>query len=186
MAALFKVYKRLLHDRPFVTNVITTCTLMSCGDITSQLILQDKERIDLRQTATLATSGLVYVGPMVRGCLVMIDKLLGPTSSLLVLAKKMCLDQLIIAPCFLAGNLTTISIIKNQGISQIQEDIRESYINLLKLGYSFWPFVQVINFYFIPLTYRVVFGSLASFGYTTLFSYRLNCNRRKSDQNNQS
>lgn len=167
-----RTYKRLLHERPFITNVLTTCTFMSSGDLISQLY-QKKERVDFEQTARFALAGLIFVGPAVRGCLVMIDRIFGPTTSIAVVGKKLTLDQLICAPIFLAGNITTLTLLKIQSLEQVRKELDENYFSLLKLNYGFWPFVQLMNFWFIPLTYRVIFGSSASLIWNTIFSYSL-------------
>lgn len=180
---LVGTYKRLLHERPLVTNVLTTCTFMSLGDLISQ-IYQKKETIDLEQNARFAIAGLIFVGPAVRGSLVMIDRVFGPTTSFVILGKKLILDQLVCAPCFLAGNITTLTLLKTRTIGEVKKEIDQNYFTLLKLNYSFWPFVQVLNFYFIPLAYRVLFGSSAALAWNAIFSYRL-YNKRKNDPNSQ-
>lgn len=167
------LYRRLLHERPFITNILTTCTFMTTGDLTSQLILQQRDELNLKQTARFALAGLIFVGPVVRGCLVGIDKLFGPTRGVKVLCKKLLLDQGAIAPCFLAANITVLTLLKTQSFEEVRAELDKSYFNLLKLNYTFWPFVQLLNFYFIPLTYRVLFGSTASLIWNTLFSYKL-------------
>lgn len=179
MTSLVRVYKQLLHQHPFPTNVLTTCTFMVTGDITSQLMIARKDQLDLRQTARFAVAGLIFVGPVVRGCLVMIDKLFGPTKSMAVLARKLFLDQCIIAPAFLVGNITTLTLLKSQSFTEVKKELDRSYFSLLKLNYSFWPFVQVINFYYIPLAYRVLFGSTAALAWNIMFSYNLYNKRRK-------
>lgn len=184
MANLIRTYRRLLHERPFVANVLTTCCFMAAGDAASQWMLQ-KDQYDPRQTARFAAAGLIFVGPVVRGCLVMIDRLFGPTASLKVLAKKLLLDQGLLSPCFLAGNITTLTLLETRSLEKVGQQLRSSYFSLLLLNYSFWPFVQVLNFYFVPLTYRVLFGSSAALGYNTIFSYRLwrgKQERRHEDQ----
>lgn len=173
MAKFIKEYRRLLHDRPFITNVLTTCTFMTTGDLTSQWFLQQKDQLDLKQTVRFGIAGLIFVGPIVRGCLVMIDKIFGPTKSLTILGKKLILDQGICAPSFLAGNIAVLTLLKTQSFEEVKNELQNSYFSLLKLNYSFWPFVQVINFYFIPLTYRVLFGSSAALAWNTMFSYRM-------------
>lgn len=150
---------------------------MTTGDLTSQWILQQKEHLDLKQTVRFGIAGLIFVGPVVRGCLVMIDRIFGPTKSLVILGKKLILDQGICAPSFLAGNITVLTLLKTQSLEETKNELHNSYFSLLKLNYSFWPFVQVINFYFIPLTYRVLFGSSAALAWNTIFSYRLYNNK---------
>lgn len=169
----FLAYRRLLHERPFITNVLTTCTFMTTGDLTSQLIVQRRDELNLRQTATFALAGLIFVGPVVRGSLVAIDKIFGPTSNFLVLGKKLLFDQGLCAPCFLVGSITTLTLLQTQSFEKVRDELNRSYFNLLKMNYTFWPFVQVLNFYFIPLAYRVVFGSSAALIWNTMFSYKL-------------
>lgn len=103
----------------------------------------------------------------------LIDKLFGPTTSVRVLAKKLLVDQGLIAPCFLAGNISTLKMLETHSIEKVKSELERSYLGLLKINYSFWPFVQVINFYFIPLTYRVPFGSTAALIWITILSYNL-------------
>lgn len=172
-----RTYKRLLHERPFVTNVFTTCTFMTAGDLVSQTIVQSHKEYDLKQTARFATAGLLFVGPVVRSCLVAIDKIFGPTSSMLVLGKKLFFDQICIAPLFLAANITVLTLLRTHSFEQVKPELARNYMGLLRLNYTFWPIVQLMNFYFIPLTYRVLFGSTAALIWNTLFSYRL-YNRR--------
>lgn len=180
MASLIRHYRRLLHERPFITNVLTSSAFMTIGDLTSQSLIQRREIIDLRQTARFAIAGLIFVGPVARSCLVAIDKVFGPTSSLVVLAKKLFVDQLMIAPCFIIGNITTLTLLQHGTFDKVSEELNRSYFNILKLNYTFWPFVQMCNFYFIPLTYRVLFGSSCALAWNTIFSYRL---YNKSSQN---
>lgn len=172
MASIFRNYRRLLHERPFITNVLTASTFMATGDLISQSLLQKRDALDLQQTTRFAIAGLIFVGPAVRGCLVMIDKIFGPTKSLAILGKKLILDQGVCAPCFLACNITVLTLLKTQSLAEVRRELERSYVNLLKMNYTFWPFVQVINFYFIPLTYRVIFGSSAALIWNTIFSYR--------------
>lgn len=174
MLSLIRNYRRLLHERPFITNVLTTCSFMITGDLISQTFFQKKNHIDFKQTTRFAIAGFIFVGPAVRGCLVMIDKVFGPTTSIKVLGKKLLLDQGACAPCFLVCNVSLLTFLQTRTIEGVRKELEQSYFNLLKLNYSFWPFVQIVNFYFIPLTYRVLFGSTAALAWNTIFSYRLN------------
>lgn len=173
MRNLIRLYQRLLYERPLVTNVLTTCIFMTTGDITSQYILQDKDKHDWHQTARFALAGFIFVGPVVRACLVTIDKLFGPTSSLLVLSKKVLFDQGLIAPIFLAANITVLTLIQTQSLAHVKGELDRSYFSILKMNYTFWPFVSMTNFYFIPLAYRQLFGASAALVWNSLFSYKL-------------
>lgn len=168
-----RIYTRLLHEKPLITNVLTTCTFMTAGDLISQCIVQRHSNYDYKQTVRFAIAGFLFVGPVVRGCLVGIDKIFGPTKNLVVLGKKLFLDQACIAPVFLACNITVLTLLKTASFDCAREEVYKNYWGLLTMNYSFWPFVQIVNFYFIPLTYRVLFGSTAAIIWNTLMSYKL-------------
>jgi hypothetical protein len=178
MRNLMQLYGRLLHERPLIANALTSCTFMTVGDATSQWILQDKKHYDWRQTSRFALAGLLFVGPVVRGCYVTIDKLFGPTSSALVLGKKVLFDQALIAPCFIAANITVLTLMKERSFEKAKAELDRSYLSILRLNYTFWPFVSLANFYFIPLAYRVVFSSAAALLWNTVFSYKLSHERK--------
>lgn len=173
MTNIVRIYRRLLHERPLITNILTTATFMTTGDFASQYFIQNKDHVDLNQTGRFAIAGLIYVGPVARGCIVMIDKIFGPTRSAVILGKKVLFDQLINAPCFLLGNISLLTYLKTRSLEDVKNELDRSYVKLLKTNYSFWPIVQALNFYFIPLAYRVVFGSGCAFVYNIIFSYIL-------------
>lgn len=146
---------------------------MSAGDLVSQSILQHDDPFDWRRTARFATAGIIFVGPAVRGCLLMIDKIFGPTRSFKVMVRKVIFDQGLLAPVFTAANMSVLTGLKTFSIHGIQQELERSYFDLLKMNYKFWPMVSIINFYFVPLTYRVLFGSSAALLWNTAVSYRL-------------
>lgn len=173
MAAIFRAYTRLLHERPIITNAFTASTFMLAGDLTSQALVQQRDQIDYGQTIRFAIAGFIFVGPVARTCLVTIDRIYGPTSSVKVLRKKLILDQCVFAPAFLVGNISVLTLLKTRSTHEVRQELQRSYFKLLKLNYTFWPFVQMVNFYFIPLAYRVIFGSSAALIWNTLFSHKL-------------
>lgn len=173
MAFILKNYRRLLYERPFITNVLTSATFMTGGDLISQSILRHDTPLDLHQTARFATAGIIFVGPAVRGCLLLIDRLFGPTRSLQVMVRKVIFDQGILAPIFTAANLSVLTGLKTHSVEGIKEELERSYVDFLKMNYKFWPMVSMINFYLVPLTYRVVFGSSAALLWNVAVSYRI-------------
>lgn len=173
MASIFKFYQRLLHERPFVTNVITSSVFMGTGDLISQSILQQRDQINLEQTARFATAGLIFVGPAARGLLVLIDKIFGSSRSAKNMVRKVLFDQGVIAPIFCGANISVITILKGVSLKEVRDELERSYLGLLSMNYMYWPFVSMINFYFVPLTYRVVVGSTAALIWNTAVSYKL-------------
>lgn len=175
---LVRSYNRLLHTRPLLTNVLTTSTFMAIGDLISQPLLQDKPT-DLEQTKRFAVAGLIYSGPAWYGSLVLVDHIFGPTKNLKVLGKKILFDQGIIGPIFLVGCITTFSLLEQCSIKHVSEQLKENYVKVLLAEYTYWPFVQLVNYYYVPLTYRALVGSTATLVWNTIFSYLIYYKKHK-------
>ncbi|KAG9305446.1 hypothetical protein G9A89_021164 [Geosiphon pyriformis] len=73
--------------------------------------------------------------------------------------KRTVVDQLAFAPIGLAVFFSVIGLLEGNGIQGIKEKFSEAYIPALKANYAIWPLVQLINFRFLPLRYRVPFVS---------------------------
>jgi protein Mpv17 len=52
-----------------------------------------------------------------------------------------------------------------------QEKLQKNYVTALTSNYMIWPFVQIVNFKFIPLHYRVLFVNVVSIGWNCYLSF---------------
>jgi len=171
---LLALYRGLLHKKPFLTNALTASAFMTIGDLISQKILQDgRNQLDVGRTTSFAIVGLIFDGPVSHGCFVALDKIFGHATNAAVSSKKLLADQILIAPVFLACEISLLTILRRTSREQARSELVKKYLDILKINYAFWPFVQILNFYFIPLNYRVLFGSGAALMWNVIFSYRL-------------
>ena len=79
----------------------------------------------------------------------------------LEIGARVAVDQLVFAPTNLFVFLSTMAVL--EGVSP-QEKLARTYSGALTSNWMVWPFVQVVNFSFVPLDYRVLFvNSLSVF-----------------------
>lgn len=85
------------------------------------------------------------------------------------IAARVAVDQTFFAPTQLTCFLSSMAIM--EGTDPI-EKLRTTFFQCYKANVSVWPFVQTVNFTFVPLEYRVLMVNMVSLGeYSFFFSY---------------
>ncbi|KAL9931484.1 hypothetical protein V8E36_009649 [Tilletia maclaganii] len=79
--------------------------------------------------------------------------------SLIALGKRVAIDQGLFAPFGLFMFVASMGIMEGRSFSGIQDKFSEMYFPALLANWQLWPAVQLINFRFVPLRYRVPFTS---------------------------
>ena len=81
---------------------------------------------------------------------------------------RVAVDQTLFAPTSLFVFLSTMSLMEGSSPS---EKLERSYTTTLKRNWMVWPFVQLINFRFVPLDHRVILVQVVSLGWNCYLSY---------------
>ena len=83
---------------------------------------------------------------------------------------RVAVDQTFFAPTQLTCFLSSMAIM--EGTDPI-EKLRTTFFQCYKANVSVWPFVQTVNFTFVPLEYRVLMVNMVSLGEYSFFSLML-------------
>lgn len=94
--------------------------------------------------------------------------------------QKVFIDQVVFAPFFLAALLSIIGYSQVQDVGKLKSKLQSEYTDILKANYSVWPWVQIINFQFIPLNYQVLLTQTVAVFWNIYFSWRTNLNQRSA------
>lgn len=79
------------------------------------------------------------------------------------------LDQTILAPTNLFVFLSSMAIMEG---SDPQKKLETTYWSALSKNWMLWPFVQIVNFKFVPLHHRVLVVNVVSLG---MYNFRDLC-----------
>ncbi|GAC97611.1 integral membrane protein [Pseudozyma hubeiensis SY62] len=89
------------------------------------------------------------------------------------LGNRLLMDQLVFAPFGLAMFVGAMGYMERGSTDGVKDKFREMYIPALLANWQVWPLVQLVNFRYMPLKYRVPFVSTVGILWTiglSLFS----------------
>ncbi|CAN7946124.1 unnamed protein product [Ixodes hexagonus] len=174
MEHLIVRYQDQLKAHPAVTQVLTVASLLLTGDVISQAFFQkQKASFDVRQAIHFFVVGLVYTGPCavtwygVLEWLVVMD---GLTAAVI----KVILGQVLYTPVFTLGLLVIYGLLRGDSWLEIVQSVRAKYFALLRSRFFVYPPAQLINFEFVPVVYRPMYGSVVSLLWNMYLSWKAN------------
>lgn len=94
--------------------------------------------------------------------------------------QKVAIDQLGFAPVFLACLISIISYMQNQNVDLIKDKLKSEYTDILLANYTVWPWVQLVNFRFVPLNYQVLFTQIVAVCWNIFISWRTNWEKNQN------
>ena len=95
------------------------------------------------------------------------------TSTLRAAVSKMLCDQLLFLPVYVVGIIIVMGVLRFESKTQIQEQISQDYVQIMKTSYQIWPLIQIANFYFVPLKHRILVMNLVGLVYNTYVAWKV-------------
>lgn len=163
---------KVFHKKAFspkyllYTNVCISISLSSVGDFLEQqyeLYTKDIEIYSPKRTFHMALSGLT-VGIACHYWYRFIDARI-PGRSLSIVLRKVFWDQIICSPIVISTFFITLGILEQTSKDKIVAEIKEKAWRLYLAEWTVWPPAQIINFYFLPNKYRILYDNTISLGY---------------------
>ncbi|GCC35614.1 mitochondrial inner membrane protein Mpv17 isoform X1 [Chiloscyllium punctatum] len=171
----WRVYQMMMVKHPWKVQILTAGTLVGCSDVISQQLIEQQgwANHDTKRTLRMTTVGLTYVGPVLGVWYKLLDQLVVGKSKT-VAFKKMLLDQFALAPSFLACFLALTGFLGGHSREEVWLKLKKDYKDTLISNYYIWPTVQMLNFYFVPLVYRLPLIQVVALMWNTYLSWMAN------------
>ncbi|XP_069359103.1 mpv17-like protein 2 [Maniola hyperantus] len=172
-----KFYKQAVNQafsekNLFCTNVVLSVAISTTGDLLEQgyeCYRQDIYKFDFRRTSHMAFSGCT-AGVLCHHWYNFLDKIIIKRTIKNVM-KKLILDQCIWSPIVILSFIATVAIFEDNPIENFTDEVHEKFWILYKAEWVVWPPAQIINFYFLPTKYRVLYDNTISLGYDIYTSH---------------
>lgn len=168
-------YLAQLKKRPMLTSVWSTGAMLLAGDIVSQQLIQ-RRRVehDWKQTTRMSLMGMFMVAPAFRTVFVALDKVFGPTRTIASTIKKLTVNELLVAPPFLAAFITVNALLQGSSWQTIKHQLRDDLGSVVLANWSLWAPANFINFYLVSLQHRVMFGNVVALVWHSYLAWKTN------------
>lgn len=170
---LFRSVGRALFGRHLVLTNATISTVMGvAGDLVQQhyeILSGHQAQVSSVRTFHMGAAGLT-TGMISHYWYVLLDRwMLG--RSLRTVLLKVLYDQVVFSPINLTVYFGTVGILERSGWAEMRSEIWAKGCTIYKVEWFIWPPAQFLNFYVLPLRYRVFFDNLVSFGFDVYSPY---------------
>lgn len=174
---LFKTVGRALFGRHLLLTNATISTVMGIvGDSVQQhyeILSGHQSNVNGVRALHMGAAGFT-TGMICHYWYVLLDRWMVGRSLRAVLLKVLY-DQVVFSPISLTVYFGTVGLLEQSSCSELMSETWSKGCTIYKVEWIIWPPAQFLNFYVLPLRYRVFFDNLISFGfdvYTPYIKYR--------------
>ncbi|XP_043483661.1 mpv17-like protein 2 isoform X1 [Leptopilina heterotoma] len=148
------------------TNVAISISLSATGDFLEQhyeILKGEWKKFCAKRTAHMALSGM-SVGIICHYWYRFLDSRL-PGKTIGTVIRKVVIDQFICSPLCIGMFFLTLAILERNDWEEFKREVKNKAHKLYIAEWVVWPPAQIINFYFLPTRYRVLYDNTISLGY---------------------
>ncbi|XP_071941219.1 mitochondrial inner membrane protein Mpv17-like [Antedon mediterranea] len=170
-----QLYLHLLKTHPYKTQATVTGGLFLISDIISQQLIEKKglKSHDFIRTLRQTAVGFIITGPLIYKYYKTLEKFVGGHVMVQPI-KKMIIDQTLFAPSYICMYFAVIGYTSGMDTTQVKEKLQKDFKSTMIMNWKVWPFVQICNFYFIPLQHRAITTNSVAVIWNTYLSWKAN------------
>lgn len=161
----------LRSNNLLISNTVICCVMGGLGDVFVQTARRTpSQNVDKRRTLNLTLTG-VTIGPCCHFWYQILDRFL-PGRTFSTVVKKVFVDQIIFSPICIGVFFLTLGLLKDESSSKdVGREIYRKGLTIYTTEWFVWPPAQLLNFYLVPLKFRVLFDNIVSFGFDMFQSH---------------
>ncbi|KAL4477164.1 hypothetical protein ABPG72_008898 [Tetrahymena utriculariae] len=190
--SFLKFFNKQLETNPLRTKMITSTLTYSAGDFVAQKYFEKSETYSYQRALKSIIYGSLFAAPVLHKWHNLIPVLaqryifyrFNDVSKYTRAFVKMIIDQTMFAPVFNCYFYIMINLIEYQSFQKGVQSIQDKLWETLKSGWKLWPLAQIINFSFVPIQYRVLYGNMVAMFWFTYLSYMQHKHKQQIQNDN--
>ncbi|KAH0560985.1 mpv17-like protein 2 [Cotesia glomerata] len=148
------------------TNIGISVSLSAVGDTLEQhyeILKGEWNEWCPKRTTNMAISGM-SIGIFCHYWYQVLDARL-PGKTIGTVLKKVIVDQIICSPFYIGIFFITLALLERKNWSELKTEVKDKAHKLYLAEWIVWPPAQIINFYFLPTRFRILYDNTISLGY---------------------
>eukprot|EP00123_Amoebidium_parasiticum_P021436 comp6722_c0_seq1/m.2496 comp6722_c0_seq1/g.2496 ORF comp6722_c0_seq1/g.2496 comp6722_c0_seq1/m.2496 type:complete len:247 (-) comp6722_c0_seq1:444-1184(-) len=170
LAGLWKRYGELLETNPFVTKGITAGIIGGVGDVCCQKLVDKVDEVNWKRTGMFVLINGIYVAPTIHVWYNLIARTIGRWGGMQGVFAQLAADQLLFAPAFISSFTALLLAVEGRA-ADLPGHLAQHLWSTLIANWQIWVPANYVNFRYVPLAYRVLFGNGVSLVWNTYLSY---------------
>ncbi|XP_019875591.1 mpv17-like protein [Aethina tumida] len=169
--SVFSRFVAFTNRHPIVRGMISYGTIWPTSAIIQQTIAgKTWENYDWMQALRFSLYGGLFTAPTLYGW-IRISTLIWPNQNLKTAITKAVIEQMTYGPAALACFFFGMSLLEGKTVDESYEELSKKFLPSYKVAICFWPFLQTINFCYVPEKNRVPYVSMCSLVWCCFLAY---------------
>lgn len=165
-----QTYMNLLQTNPLTTKMITVGTVSSLSDMTAQLLQGTSvSSLDVYRSFTMFMVGCFLTAPMYHVLYARLEKKFPLASRYINRYIHLAVDQLIAIPVWTLLFFVFLAVLRgHHDVLLVVRYIGDHFLTVVLTSWIIYPFLQYLNFSFVPGDARVLVLTAISFFFTVI------------------
>ncbi|CAH0556166.1 unnamed protein product [Brassicogethes aeneus] len=180
--SVFSRFAAFTHRHPIIRGMLSYGAIWPTSSLIQQTMAgKTWETYDWMQAVRFATYGGLFTAPTLYGW-IRLSTLIWPKTDLKTAVTKAVVEQMTYGPAALACFFFGMSLLEGKSINESCESVKAKFLPSYQVAICVWPFLQTINFCYVPERNRVPYVSVCSLGWSTFLAYMHQLKMKKAQE----